>query len=69
MKKLKVLSDYKSSLGAWPAGAEIEVEKWLADHLMRDAPGCFEVVVEKALDEPPEDKMVKSAPKKKGWRK
>ena len=67
--KLKILGGYSSHRGAWRKGEEIEVEEELGHWLLRDSPGSFEIVVEKAMDEPPEDKMVKSAPKKKGWRK
>lgn len=64
--KLKTLRKYRSHRGAWEAGEEITVDNELGTWLLRDAPGCFEEMTEKALDEPPEDKMVKSAPKKKG---
>ena len=67
--KLKVLRQYGSPRGSWKAGEEIEVDEELGLWLLDDAPGSFEKIEEKALDEPPEDKMVKSAPKKKGWRK
>jgi hypothetical protein len=64
--KLKVLVDYKSHRAAYEKGQEIDIDEALALWLQDDAPGCFEEIVEKALDEPPADKMVKSAPKKKG---
>lgn len=67
--KLKVLDNYKSHRGAWEAGEEITVDEELGQWLQRDSPGSFEKIGEKALDEPPEDKMVAAAPKKKGRRR
>lgn len=49
----------------------IEVDESIAQFLLRDAPENFELVSEsappetKSLDEPPMDKQIKSAPRKK----
>ena len=72
MKTLLVVKRYESPAGKWSVGEVITVEDALYDYLMRDAPGCFEEEEDdlpfkgKALDEPPEDKMMIKAPKKKG---
>lgn len=42
----------------------IELEGERAEALSKS--GLVEIIVEKALDEPPEDKMIKKAGKKKG---
>ena len=66
--KLYVLNDYKNRQLSYSAGQEIEVDPEMASFLLADAPGCFSdepPVIEKALDEPPKDKAVKRAPRKK----
>ena len=67
--KLYVLSDYRNRQLSYSAGQEIEVDPEMASYLFADAPGCFSdepPVVEKALDEPPTNKQVRRAPRKKG---
>lgn len=54
--KLHVRTDYHSNLGAFQAGATIEVEDALARRLLADSPGTFEVA--KAPTRPPQDRMV-----------
>jgi hypothetical protein len=64
--KLLVKAHYRSRDVILAAGSQIEVPQDEAEFLLRDAPGCFEVVgaappveEEKAPDEPPVDKMVR----------
>lgn len=57
--KLKVLSDYRSHLGGYRAGQEIEVEDERGQLLQRDSPDSFEEIKEKAPTKPPADKMIK----------
>lgn len=65
--KLVVLAEYRCRDLYYPSGAVIDVPPDLADFLMRDAPGVFEPwqPPAKALDEPPADKAIKAAPRKK----
>ena len=63
-KKLKVLSDYRSRGVFYRRGDVIEVDEAMAHWLRSDAPGCFEEwqPEQKAMQAPPVDKMVHSAP-------
>ena len=79
--KLKVLQDYRSWDIVYKAGEEIEVPETMATWLMNDAPVAFERIQEqpptppqplagegeekKAVEQPPKDKMVRRAPRKK----
>ena len=66
--KLYVLSDYKNRQLSYTAGDEIEVDPEVANYLIADSPGSFSYEppkAEKAVDEPPADKQVKRAPRKK----
>ena len=73
--RLKALGRYRNRDVYYQPGTVIELPADQAAFVLRDAPGCFEVVqppvVEndepdaKALDAPPQDKMVKRPPIKK----
>lgn len=63
--KLLLLEDYYSSRGGYKAGQVIDVPDRDALWLLADAPGCFEVVEEKAMDAPPVDKQIKRPARKK----
>jgi hypothetical protein len=66
MMKLYVLNDYKNRQLSYQAGDEIEVDPDVAAYLVADAPGSFAYEPPiKGLDEPPKDKAVKRAPRKK----
>lgn len=65
MVKLKVKQEYQNQREHYRRGQEIEVEDAHAAWLQRDAPGAFEVVVEKAPKQPPRDKMLRNAPEVK----
>lgn len=66
---LRVVADYRSGVLFYAAGTEIVVTYDLATWLQNDAPGCFEAVVEqpavKDIEQPPADKMLKRAPRRK----
>lgn len=63
--KLRVVSEYRSRDVVYGVGSVIEVSDEQARFLMVDAPGCFVVHVEKAIEAPPVDKMVKRPGRKK----
>lgn len=67
--KLYVISDYQSNRAYYKAGQEIEVDDLLGHWLLADASGCFSLeppkVEAKEIEEPPKDKQVKRAPRKK----
>jgi len=67
--RLKVISEYRAGALYYAAGSTIDAPVETALWLMRDAPGCFELIVEaqpaKAFDGPPADKMVKAPGRKK----
>lgn len=68
MIKLKAKSEYASATEHYRKGQVIEIDEGHAEWLQRDAPGTFEVVVEKvekAPKQPPRDKVIRSAPKEK----
>ena len=65
MVRLRAKSEYASATEHYRKGQVIEVDEGHAEWLQRDAPGTFEVVVEKALKQPPRDKMLRAAPKEK----
>lgn len=83
--KLLVKKHYRSREIDYPEDKTIEVPENEAEFLLRDAPGCFEVVIEKAVkapedkkepednkgdekavDDPPVNKMVDEPPADKG---
>ena len=65
MIKLRAKSEYSTATEHYRKGQVIEVEDGHAEWLQRDAPGTFEVVVEKAPKQPQRDKMLRGAPKEK----
>lgn len=65
MVKLRVKHEYQNQREHYRRGQEIEVEDAHAAWLQRDAPGSFEVVVEKAPRQPARDKMMRNAPEVK----
>lgn len=63
---LKCISPYKSSLGSYSPGDVIGVPA-LCEALLKDSPGSFlryTPEYEKAVEEAPEDKMIRSSTKK-----
>lgn len=65
MIRLRAKSEYSTATEHYRRGQVIEVDDAHAEWLQRDAPGTFEVVVEKAPKRPPRDKMLRSAPEEK----
>lgn len=63
--KLKVISEYIGRGMHFAAGTTLEADDMLFLFLMADAPGCFAVIEEKAIDAPPVDKMVRKPARKK----
>ena len=48
MRRLKVVSDYRSGGVQYSAGEVLEVDESRAAFLFRDAPGCFDETVKAA---------------------
>lgn len=63
--RLKVKQEYRAGALYYAAGSIIDVPAEAGNWLMRDAPGCFELYIEKGLDRPPADKMLRQARVKK----
>lgn len=42
--RLRVVADYQAGVRRYRAGEVIEAGERLAEFLLRDAPGCFEVI-------------------------
>ena len=64
--KLTVISNYRNQHTEYLIGSVIDIDDTAGEFLMRDAPGCFEVVkpeveepVEKEIGSPPVDKMIR----------
>ena len=61
--RLKVLSNYRRQQVAYVVGTIIEVREDEAEFLLRDAPGCFEVVpAGPRVDLPAEEPVVEETP-------
>lgn len=66
MPRHRAARDYRSGLGAFVAGQEVDLPEDFAAHINRDSPGVLEPVApgeaeERQLTQPPTDRMVKSA--------
>jgi hypothetical protein len=57
--KLLCLKEYGNQFMVIQPGQLITLEAVKADWMMRDGPGCFEVVETKAVDAPSVDKMLR----------
>lgn len=66
-QKLKCVGRYRNDPRnvVYQVGEVFEASDEDAAYLLADAPGCFEVVVEKAVRKPARDKAVRSAPEDK----
>jgi hypothetical protein len=67
-QKVKCVSRYVSTRGdlAYEEGRIYELSSSLVDWLMRDAPGCFELIPErKSMRRPPRNKAVQEPPQEK----
>lgn len=67
MPRLRAVSRYSNEpLNlAYNPGVEFDADQALFDYLMRDAPGCFELVEQKQMKAPPANKAILDAPQDK----
>ena len=62
---MRVVEEYRAGALYYAAGSIIDVPAESGEWLMRDAPGCFELHIEKGLDRAPADKMMRQPKVKK----
>lgn len=66
MPRYRVARDYRSGLGVFALGQEVDLPEDFAAHINRDSPGVLEPVAPEAagarqLERPPADRMVRNA--------
>lgn len=62
MARFRATQDYRSGLGDFTAGQEVDLPEDMAAHINRDSPGTLEpVAATRQIDAPPADRMVKTA--------
>lgn len=75
MRRYRFTRDYASGAGTWAAGDEAEFSEDFAAWLNRDVAGCVVPADEpepesapeaRAVEEPPQDRQVKRAPRTRG---
>lgn len=65
MIRIMVLALFRSRDTEYHPGQVLEVDEQRARFLLTDAPGCFERIIDKSIEQAPIDKMVRRAKAKK----